>query len=509
MEETVRQSVARMTSVGVILAAIPLHFMLNMWKMFVRTLAYLLWEDRATIMSGVESVYALEPNCSRRNSTVLSWIILDHGPVSLEKLRRRIRETLVEAGQSSFTYRLTRAEFCRRFRQRIASFAGFYFWRDADVPFNIENHVTHLSRIPDDATPESDQDGHVHYASHHDLPRIASLICDLPPFQPSLPPWNVYVVPKRDLSEAVIFFRFHHCLMDATGLSVMLAALFRDKRIANKHGSLKDLTFLARSFYAAKAIFDIPAFLLNQLLRAHDVNPLHVPGIIANGDAGRWVYWSENLPSEVLKDFRKRLSATLNDVALTAVSRGLRKYMELVSERGLKNSWTFSASQPISLWVRGQTTIGNCVSNVVSPLPFVLRTHPWTQLEETRSTMDQMLRSSYPWASYMMLKLFHNTYPRRLIQLLSSMMSETATATVTNVVYSPDMPELIKDVGLIASLDQGQAVGFAVCTAMNTIKMTIVADKSAFRTLDDVVTLMCDHFLLKNSKVRDSNCLTC
>ncbi|CAG0924176.1 unnamed protein product [Notodromas monacha] len=163
--------------------------------------------------------------------------------------------------------------------------------------------------------------------------------------------------------------------------------------------------------------------------------------------------------------------------------------MELVSERGLKNSWTFSASQPISLWVRGQTTIGNCVSNVVSPLPFVLRTHPWTQLEETRSTMDQMLRSSYPWASYMMLKLFHNTYPRRLIQLLSSMMSETATATVTNVVYSPDMPELIKDVGLIASLDQGQAVGFAVCTAMNTIKMTIVADKSAFRTLDDVVTL--------------------
>jgi hypothetical protein len=81
-------------------------------------------------------------------------------------------------------------------------------------------------------------------------------------------------------------------------------------------------------------------------MRPHDVNPLHSSPWRSkeevDSDAGRWIYWGENYPPEILRDFRKRLNATLNDVALTAISRGLHRYMELVAGQPTVNrkfSW--------------------------------------------------------------------------------------------------------------------------------------------------------------------------
>ncbi len=147
----------------------------------------------------------------------------------------------------------------------MTSFLGFHFWRDADVPFNIDRHVNFFYDASENV-PESEKGLLVvRYASRSDLPQIASHIADEPAFDMRRPPWNVYVVPKDDDSEATVFFRFHHSMMDATGLSVMLSALFRDKRVANKHGSLKELTLVSRLYRSVSALFDVPGFLLNQV----------------------------------------------------------------------------------------------------------------------------------------------------------------------------------------------------------------------------------------------------
>jgi hypothetical protein len=41
----------------------------------------------------------------------------------------------------------------------------------------------------------------------------------------------------------------------------------------------------------------------------------------------RWVYWGETLSPELFSKTSARLGATLNEVVVTAIARGLRRYM--------------------------------------------------------------------------------------------------------------------------------------------------------------------------------------
>ena len=106
MEERVKQIIYQLLSAAAVCMATPAYFACLFWKLTAVVLAYVLWEEKASIMRGPDALFALEPNNSRKNAAVLSWIVLD-GQVSLPKLRRRVRETLVEAGQSvrNFKYR--------------------------------------------------------------------------------------------------------------------------------------------------------------------------------------------------------------------------------------------------------------------------------------------------------------------------------------------------------------------------------------------------------------------
>ncbi len=46
----------------------------------------------------------------------------------------------------------------------------------------------------------------------------------------------------------------------------------------------------------------------------------------------RWVYWGEVFPQPLFADTTKRLGATLNDVAVTAIARGVRIFIDSSSQ---------------------------------------------------------------------------------------------------------------------------------------------------------------------------------
>jgi hypothetical protein len=50
-------------------------------------------------------------------------------------------------------------------------------------------------------------------------------------------PWEVFCVPREDGQECAVIFKFHHCLMDAAGFSVLLSDMFLDERLAGLGGA--------------------------------------------------------------------------------------------------------------------------------------------------------------------------------------------------------------------------------------------------------------------------------
>jgi hypothetical protein len=56
-------------------------------------------------------------------------------------------------------------------------------------------------------------------------------------YDSTVSPWKVYCVQREDGGQTVVVFKFHHCLMDATGFSVFLSDLFQDEKLSGLRGS--------------------------------------------------------------------------------------------------------------------------------------------------------------------------------------------------------------------------------------------------------------------------------
>jgi hypothetical protein len=154
-------------------------------------------------------------------------------------------------------------DLLRRFRQHVVNFMGIHFWKDIlphDRPaakfstntpkrkqaYNIGAHVHYLHCTEGIITVDL---GHtsgarqVTYRNSTDLPDLATEIANMGElfdiYNSSKSPWEVFCVPREDRQECAIIFTFHHCLMDATGFSILLSDMFQDERLAGLGGALR------------------------------------------------------------------------------------------------------------------------------------------------------------------------------------------------------------------------------------------------------------------------------
>jgi hypothetical protein len=78
-------------------------------------------------------------------------------------------------------------------------------------------------------------------------------------------PWKMYCIHNTDADESLIVFKFHHCLMDATGLSNFLADLFNDKRFAGLEGSSRATSRKNQLMMALLGLFNCARWTLHMV----------------------------------------------------------------------------------------------------------------------------------------------------------------------------------------------------------------------------------------------------
>jgi WS/DGAT/MGAT family acyltransferase len=142
------------------------------------------------------------------------------------------------------------------------------------------------------------------------------------------------------------------------------------------------------------------------------------------------VAWSKALPMDEVQTVRAGLGGTVNDVLVTAMAGGLRRYLESRGES--PDGRDFRAMVPVSLRpVEEMAHMGNRFGLVLLSLPVSLA-HPVERLEELRRRMRSLTRSLEPWVAYKILSAM-GLFPRGVQKLVMRFFTAKATAVMTNV----------------------------------------------------------------------------
>ncbi|UCF67315.1 MAG: DUF1298 domain-containing protein, partial [Acidobacteriota bacterium] len=140
--------------------------------------------------------------------------------------------------------------------------------------------------------------------------------------------------------------------------------------------------------------------------------------------------WSHPIPLEALKRNDVGLQATVNDLVLTAVTGGLRRYLERRGEavEGLD----LRAVVPVNLRpIEQMADLGNRFGVVFLSLPVGIA-DPLARLAEIRLRMRSLRRSAEPLASFGLLKLI-GWAPYLVQRAAVRLFATKATAVMTNV----------------------------------------------------------------------------
>jgi WS/DGAT/MGAT family acyltransferase len=238
----------------------------------------------------------------------------------------------------------------RRFRQRVRKPLlplGLPQWED-DPHFNLDVHLHRLA-LP--------QPG--------DTCALQELAGDLmsTPVDYNRPLWHLYVIENFGSGGAFIC-RLHHCIADGLALMRVLLSLTDDEDAVRPEGgqqaagsaAKKDTRLLRERMRPRSAsgngLLHGAELLLHEGMEAL-LHPSHALELARFGKANalalgklvltlpdrRTVFkgaasgakrasWTQRIPLQDIKDIAHSLDATVNDVLLTAVAGGLRRYME-------------------------------------------------------------------------------------------------------------------------------------------------------------------------------------
>ena len=315
--------------------------------------------------------------------------------------------------------------------------------------------------------PHFDLTYHVRVAllERPDQPALQNLVGRLmsDPFDPRRPPWQIHFVPQYEDGCAVIA-RFHHCIGDGLAMLYVLQMLADDPpveltnvppvpRQADNHkesdGLLKrslspliSFTRLVDESLAreVKAICARPASALDALrdlaLGVGAVWKLLFmrsdPRTVFKGsfsDEKRAV-WSQPIPVDTLKAIARETDSTINDVVLTAVAGGLRRY--LISREQQVADLELRALVPVNLRpIEEASELGNRFGLLFVPLPIRLD-DPLDRLFAVRNATRQIKRSPERLLTFLLLRILGIT-PSPLFKMVVNLFARRCTLAMTNV----------------------------------------------------------------------------
>ncbi len=437
----------------------------------------------------------------------LAWLRMDHpsnlmqinsvlvleAPVSLERTRAVVERRLLPI---------------RRFHQRVVGRGSKRFWED-DPSFDLAYHVQAV-RLPE---PGGDAE-------------LQKVIGELMSgeLDHSRPLWDFRLI-ENYRSGCVVYCRLHHSIGDGVALMLVLlsladlsptgppAARTSAEALEGHENAFSEL--FRHPLKGAQAARALAEEVMPDTLRLmlHPVEGLRKVNRLAKsagfvGALGRLVArsndprtalkgplvvekrvaWSQQLPLGEVKAVGKALGGTINDVLMTAVAGGLRRY--LLRHGGSPDDLSVRAAMPVNLRpLEEMAELGNRFGLVFLGLPLGIA-DPLERLAELRRDSAKLRRSLEPVVIYALLR-FVGMSPLLVQQAAVKIFGAKATAVMTNV-PGPRQPiylagTKVTDIFFWVPQAAKLGLGVAIFTYAGHARLGVGVDAGLVPDPDDIV----------------------
>ncbi|MCA9874322.1 MAG: wax ester/triacylglycerol synthase family O-acyltransferase [Anaerolineales bacterium] len=431
----------------------------------------------------------------KTNLMVVSGILTFAQPVVMEDLKTALQRRWLTQ---------------RRMRQRLIRpnmLLARAYWED-DPHFNFNAHIHRV------ALPEP--------GDRAVLQELASDLISMP-LDYSKPLWQVHVIENYGSGGAVMF-RIHHTIADGVALAELLIGLTaisaaesltgREETAVSPNGQkpegvteiakqLSIATGMGRRFARRLAIAGLDVLSEPEKARglmdkgaAYAQSALQLVLKIAEPETvfdnalgvSKRVAWSEPVPLEELQQVRRALGGTLNDIMVTALIGGLRRYM--VAEDQPVNGAIFRAAIPVNLRPKKRAAaLGNEFGVVFLTAPLAMA-DPLERLAEVRARMDQLKQSPDAVTAQGLISALAFA-PPALQNALVKQMGTLATAVISNVAGPPETRYLagqkIEEVMFWAPQSGYVGLGITIYSFAGQVYVGVSADKKLMGNPNDFV----------------------
>ena len=437
------------------------------------------------------------------NLMVIVGVMVFEGQLDLKRVKRTLKNRFLAF---------------RRFRQKAVQDSTGAWWED-DEDFDIDSHV-HQAALPGKAGKAE----------------LQAFVSDLAstPLDPSKPLWQYHVVDNYDGGSALVI-RIHHCYADGIAMVEVILSMteasakaslalraerfdaqdrgeadFWEQVLKPVTGALEGATRVGRNLLdQGKELAANPA-LAQEALEGATRKGMDFAGELARlalmgsdsptrfrGRLGvrKRVAWAEPFPLDEVKVMGKALGCSINDVLLAMATGALRDY--LAARGDPVDGLRIRAIVPVNLRPNGKgRELGNRFGLVFLDLPIGID-HPLERLYEVRRHM-QALKGSYQ--PIIVLGLLHTVGhgPRILQEQVTSLLSQNATAVMTNV-PGPQHPiflagRRIKELNAWVPQSGGIGMGVSILSYNGRIQFGLITDAGLVPDPERIVARFHDEF---------------
>jgi WS/DGAT/MGAT family acyltransferase len=409
------------------------------------------------------------------NLMVINGVLVMDRPLDFDRLREVVAKRLV---------------VLPRFQQKVVAGGSRPRW-EHDDDFALDHHLVRTT-LP---APGGDAE----------LRAVINRLISSP-LDPRRPLWMFHAVDNY-LGGSVLFGQLHHAIGDGVALMLVLLSLTdltpepevshspnpftamlrgRSPEGLAKARALAEevmpegmrlllhpVEAMRRAGGFLKAVASVGAF-GRLVLRPSDPKTLFKGPLVVENR----VAWSDAITVEEVKAIGKALGGTVNDVLVTAVAGGLRRYLE---ERGHQphEALNFRVAMPVNLrGLEKMSDLGNQFGLIFLSLPVGIL-DPARRLAELRRRATALKRSTEPVVVYGILKAMGLT-PHAIQKLVVRIFATKATAVMTNVpgprqtVYLAGSP--IRDVFFWVPQSGRVGLGVSICSYAGHVRLGVGTD---------------------------------
>ena len=369
-----------------------------------------------------------------------------------------------------------------RFTKCVVAKGRRVFWRP-DPDFDLANHIFEIDE-PRLRSREGLQD----YLGEH-----ASK-----PLPMEHPPWQLRIIKDFDEGQSAVVIRLHHVLGDGMGL---LPVLFSMMDVGDgdpqKQPTTRGMGARMGQIVAKSLVVGGP-LLAERAFRRADRSVFH--GAKLSGE--KRFAWTPPIDLGEIKAAKNRLAATVNDVLVTVVAGGLRRYADRHPGEVPEN---VSVNMPVNVRYPGERpTMDNRFGAVLVELPVGIKDGR-RRLTEVRRRMDAIKRSVEPFIYYGSASMMLKTLPAFLSRAVVDHYASKSSAVMSNV---PGPREGLSVAGrqvkgMLFWVPQRANIGLgiSILSFSNEVRIGIYSDTAIVSSPSELIDDMLDEldYLLKRA----------